>query len=202
MPFINLANTTEEKIAIHSTSSVFFLWNTSKKIIFSLEKEHAEVIIFALFVGKNQEQFSFDANIIHQAPRTHSRIITLAVMDDASSSVCNGIIRMKSNATGSITSQENKNFLLSSQATAQTIPALEILTDDVSARHASVTGMPNKEALFSLESRGISQQMTSQLFTEGSIHTFFETMRVACDNDDTKVIHTIEKNVLDFLQKK
>ena len=53
--------------------------------------------------------------------------------------------------------QKNANILMTSQATIDTMPFLEIYADDVSCSHGATVGQLDNEALFYLMQRGISE---------------------------------------------
>ena len=59
----------------------------------------------------------------------------------------------------------NKNLLLSSTATINTKPELEIYADDVRCSHGATVGQINSEALFYLQSRGIPRVEAKRLLS-------------------------------------
>jgi len=156
MKLFNLTDTDATKIVLRLEPRVFFVSNISKRFEFSFEKPKAGAYIFALFIGKNTDSFSLSVIQRHQKPDTFSHLVVLSVMDDASRFSSDGLIRIKKDATHTNASQENKNILLSENAHASASPQLEILEGDVTARHASATGMTNNEAAFFIEAHGIA----------------------------------------------
>jgi Fe-S cluster assembly protein SufD len=63
--------------------------------------------------------------------------------------------------------QANRNLVLSRQARADSIPGLEILTDDVRCTHGATVGKIDKEQTFYLESRGMPREQAERLIVEG-----------------------------------
>ena len=63
--------------------------------------------------------------------------------------------------------QLNKNLLLSSEATANTKPQLEIFADDVKCAHGATVGQLEDEELFYLAARGIPTDRARALLTYG-----------------------------------
>ena len=63
--------------------------------------------------------------------------------------------------------QANKNLLLSPEAIKNTNPQLEIYSEDVKCSHGSTTGQIDPEALFYLQSRGISKSKAIELIING-----------------------------------
>ena len=68
-------------------------------------------------------------------------------------------------ANGSASEQLNNNLLLSDNAFAHTRPQLEIDNDDVKASHGSTVGQLDPDALFYLESRGLSSSTARAMLT-------------------------------------
>ena len=199
MELFNLTNTDTKKIALRIAPRVFFLWNQSGNFEFSFERPGAEARIFALYIGKGDESFSLSLNQLHRKPRTMSHLTALSILDGAARFSYDGLIRIEKGATQTDASQNNKNILLSKEARATSKPTMEILEDDVAARHASATGALDRESLFLAESRGISSDNAHRLLAEGAIRNFFDEMRKYTDNEH---ISDLEMNALDSLQKK
>ena len=63
--------------------------------------------------------------------------------------------------------QANRNLILSPKAHADSIPGLEILTDDVKCSHGATVGQIDQEQVFYLLSRGIPQRKAERLIVEG-----------------------------------
>jgi Fe-S cluster assembly protein SufD len=63
--------------------------------------------------------------------------------------------------------QANRNLVLSPKARADSIPGLEILADDVRCTHGATVGKIDRDLLFYLRSRGISQNEAEMLVVEG-----------------------------------
>lgn len=103
----------------------------------------------------------------HRAPHTHSNIDLKVVLGDGARSSYTGLIRIAEDAGGSEAYQENRNVLLGDDARADTIPELEILTDDVSCTHGATVAPTDPEQLFYLQSRGLSHQRALEVVLEG-----------------------------------
>jgi len=61
--------------------------------------------------------------------------------------------------------QSNANLLLSGRAEIDTKPELEIYNDDVKCAHGATVGQLDKNQLFYLKSRGLSEDEAKQLLT-------------------------------------
>ena len=80
------------------------------------------------------------------------------IMDNNSNGVFNGKIFVRKKAQKTNAFQSNNNILLSDEAKINTKPQLEIWADDVKCSHGCTVGQLNKEAIFYLQSRGISKE--------------------------------------------
>ena len=88
-------------------------------------------------------------------------------MQDHSRSVYTGLIKIRKNAKGTTAFQTNRNLTLSEGAWAESVPNLEIETNDVKCSHASTVGPIDPEQRFYLESRGIPSQIAERLIVLG-----------------------------------
>ena len=80
------------------------------------------------------------------------------IMDNNSNGVFNGKIFVRKKAQKTNAFQSNNNILLSDEAKINTKPQLEIWADDVKCSHGCTVGQLDKEAMFYLQSRGISKE--------------------------------------------
>lgn len=196
MKLFHLAETSAEKVVLRREPFVFFLWNESRHIEFSLEKSGARAFIFALFIGKDTDTFSTSIVQHHHKPDTHSSLTVLSILDGHAVFSYDGLIRIEKEAVHADASQANHNILLSEHARANASPQLEILAHDVAARHASATGTTNSDAVFSLEARGLEEDTAKKLLAEGALHAFFDDMR---KHTDDPAVDIFEKEALEKL---
>lgn len=92
----------------------------------------------------------------HKKPNSFSNEMYKGIMDDNSKGVFNGKIFVRPYAQKTNAFQSNRNILISDTATVNTKPQLEIWADDVKCSHGCTTGQLDEEAVFYLQSRGIS----------------------------------------------
>ena len=53
---------------------------------------------------------------------------------------------------------------------------MEIYNDDVECSHGAASGQPDKNTLFYLTSRGISKKDAEEIYIEGFLSEFFDTI--------------------------
>jgi Fe-S cluster assembly protein SufD len=110
----------------------------------------------------------------HKVPNCESNELYKGVMDDKSTAVFNGKVFVRQNAQKIAAFQSNGNVLLSDGATVNSKPELEIYADDVKCSHGSTTGQLDDEAVFYLQSRGISEANARQLLVNAFIGEVIE----------------------------
>jgi len=71
----------------------------------------------------------------------------------------------------------NRNLLLGENVQAQSIPGLEILTDDVKCSHGVAMSNIDEDQLFYLSSRGIDETTAARLIVGGFIEDGLKRMK-------------------------
>ncbi len=121
----------------------------------------------ALYYADGTQMHDFRTLQDHIAPRTNSDLLFKGAVQDAAKSVYTGLIRIREEAKGSVAYQTNRNLTLSAGAWAESVPNLDIKTNDVKCSHASSVGPIDEEQRFYLESRGISPDVAQRLVVLG-----------------------------------
>jgi Fe-S cluster assembly protein SufD len=91
------------------------------------------------------------------------------VLKDNSDSAYTGLIRIEEKADNSQAYQENRNLLLNEGTRAESVPELEILTDQVSCTHGATVGPIDPEMVFYLKSRGYSNDEATRTVVTGFV---------------------------------
>jgi len=94
----------------------------------------------------------------HRKANSFSNELYKGIMDGSSRGVFNGKIYVRPNAQKTNAFQANRNILLTDKATVNTKPQLEIWADDVKCSHGCTSGQLDLEAMFYLQTRGISKE--------------------------------------------
>lgn len=132
---------------------------------------HANFNAKTLFIAKNREQIEHQWLIEHHGERTTSQALIKGIADDEGQGICRGRIHVFPAAVKTDASFYSKNLLLSPKAQIDTLPELTILQDDVACKHGATVGQLDEEALFYLQSRGISLIDARQLLTRAFIQS-------------------------------
>jgi len=93
----------------------------------------------------------------HLQPNSYSNELYKGILGDTGTAVFNGKIFVRQYAQKTNAFQSNKNILLSSEASVNAKPQLEIWADDVKCSHGCTTGALDEDPMFYLRSRGIPE---------------------------------------------
>lgn len=123
----------------------------------SLDGEGIESHMFGLYLLNNDTLADNHTVVDHRKANSFSNELYKGIMDGNSKGVFNGKIYVRPNAQKTNAFQANRNILLTDKATVNTKPQLEIWADDVKCSHGCTTGQLDEEAMFYLQTRGISK---------------------------------------------
>ena len=145
-----------------------------------------------VYFGEDAQIHDSRVFVNHLGKNTNSNMITKGVLGDRSSSIFTGTIHIAEGAVKTESHQENRNILLSEDATAQSVPNLEILCDDVICSHGSSVGPIEEEIYHYVMSRGISKIDADKMLIKG----FFNQI---INDSSWNIIHD---NVADLIDSK
>lgn len=132
--------------------------------------EHCQTQLNGLYLPKENQQVDNNLLVNHLRPNGNSDQLYRGIMDDSSHASFLGKVYIAPDAQHIDANQSNNNVLLTETARANSKPQLEIYADDVSCTHGSTTGQLDKEGIFYLQTRGISQQQARIMILNAFIH--------------------------------
>jgi Fe-S cluster assembly protein SufD len=119
------------------------------------------------YFADGSQHLDYDTYQLHQAPDTTSDFAFKGALRDTAATVWRGMIRVEEGAQKTNAYQENRNLLLSKTATANSIPGLEILANDVRCTHGATLSQVDREQLFYLMARGLPRSDAERLIVRG-----------------------------------
>jgi len=128
-----------------------------------LAGEGGECLINGLFLGTGRQHLDNYMHVEHAAPHCGSRQFYNGILDGQAHGVFHGRIVVHKPAQKTDAKQTNRNLLLTDEAQIDTKPQLEIYADDVKCTHGATIGQIEENALFYLQSRGISEMEARKL---------------------------------------
>jgi Fe-S cluster assembly protein SufD len=132
----------------------------------------------AAYFAEQQQMHDFRTLQDHAAPKTTSDLLFKGAVAGRARSVYSGLIRVRKEAPGTTAFQTNRNLKLSEGAWADSVPNLEIDTNDVRCSHASAVGPVDAEQRFYLESRGVPPDRAEELIVNGFFSEVLERLPV------------------------
>ena len=145
----------DARLSTHSTALGAAL--SRSDVLTRLAGEGAEAHLSGLYMTDGQRLVDNHSVIEHAVPHGTSRELFKGILDGASRGVFAGRIRVLEGAVKTDAHQSNSNLILSRDAVVDSMPQLEIYTDDVKAGHGGTVGELDRDALFYLRSRGLPQ---------------------------------------------
>lgn len=140
--------------------------------------ESAQAVINGAYVLRDENSLRITTMQHHEAAHTKSTLVMKGIVDDSARAEYSGMIRVEKNARCSVSSQENKNMLLSDKARAISVPKLEVLTHDVHCFHGSAVGRFDADHLFYAASRGIDEKHMQRLLVQAFFSGMFNANEI------------------------
>jgi Fe-S cluster assembly protein SufD len=156
-------------------------------------KEDTE--IFGIFIGTDKDKIETNLDIIHNKPQLNSEILIKAALFDRSQFKITGNLVINRGSKKTDTYLKISTLMLSKSARATAIPSLEISETDVKGGHGATVGQVDRDQLFYLKSRGLSESDAQSLLVKGFLRDV--TNRIN-DEDlkkeiDQKIAQAVEK---------
>ncbi|MDR2512019.1 MAG: SufD family Fe-S cluster assembly protein [Bacteroidales bacterium] len=166
--FDNVNNFSEIEDNVHISqrkNSIFkpyyFVFNGQhimRNLLLNLNENNAKTSVKGLYLLDKTQKFRNDIKLNHNVSNCKSRQLFKGILDDSADAEFNGHILVARDAQKTEAYQNNKNLLLTDKAKMKTQPFLEIYADDVKCTHGASTGQFDKEAIFYMRQRGISEK--------------------------------------------
>jgi Fe-S cluster assembly protein SufD len=145
-----------------------------RKIQMLLEEKGAEAHLHAVTFVAGQSHGDLVTDFRHNAPHTSSVQMVRALAAENARAVFQGKITVAKGADKTDAKQEHRGLLLSPQAEIDAKPGLEIYAEDVSCSHGATCGALDENALFYMQSRGISRKEAEALLRQAFVSSAFD----------------------------
>lgn len=169
----NIWNFTHERINVERNGNVDWIFGalgsrlTKNFSDLNLVGEGSTGKMSGFYFTQGNQHLDHDTQQNHLAPHTTSDLLFKGALVGESRSVWQGMIYVAPNASKTDGYQANRNLVLDRHARADSIPGLEILTDDVRCTHGATVGKIDQEQIYYLESRGLPRAEAERLIVEG-----------------------------------
>ncbi len=122
------------------------------------------------FAGKGQN-LDTGAKMVHNAENTSSNISTRSISKDGGISTYRSSITINKNAKNAKSSVSCQSLMLDDISRSDTIPAMDVRTQQADVGHEAKIGRISDDAVFYLMSRGISEEDARALIVSGFADT-------------------------------
>jgi FeS assembly protein SufD len=126
----------------------------------------AEVRSLGITALASREFQDHETEIRHRADSTISSLLHKVIVRDNSHHIFTGNLHIPNGLKKVEASQVNHNLSLERSARAESIPKLEIFSEDVKSAHGSTVGEIDENQLFYLKSRGLDEDTAKHLLVE------------------------------------
>ena len=186
----------DSNLTIHNVSTGAGLSRSRMDI--DLLGNGSEFSLDGVYFGEEKQIHDNRVFVNHLGKNTSSNMITKGVLGDESSSIFTGTIHIAEGAEKTESHQENRNILLSEQASAQSVPNLEILCDDVICSHGSSVGPIEESVYHYVMARGIEKVDADKLLIKGFFNEVINDSKWEIIHD--KVSNIIEKKYMNIIE--
>jgi len=194
----NINYVIHEHANVHSNAEFrkFLYDHGAESVVRSLITELADngsaVTITGLYSIKGNQSYTYDTAQNHYASNTISDLLFKGVLRENSNVLWRGNIFVDNGTHAADGYQMNNNLLLDAAAKAESIPGLEILTDDVRCSHGVTIGNIDRDQVFYLKSRGIDEEFAIELIVNG----FFDSTLNRVNSDH--LVGAIKEDLLEI----
>lgn len=134
----------------------------------------AQAELFSLTVANDAQEFDQRTYQEHCFPDTRSNLLYKNALLDTAHTIFSGMIKVHPGADKTDAYQTNRNLLISEDASASSLPGLEIEANDVKCSHGATSGKLDENELFYMLSRGISKENAKQLLIFGFLEEILQ----------------------------
>ncbi|MBD3265770.1 Fe-S cluster assembly protein SufD [bacterium] len=153
---------------------------TRNDIDAKLDAENIQCTLNGLYMIDGEQHVDNHTLLIHEKPHCESHELYKGILNGQSSGVFRGKIFVQKDAQKTDAKQDSKGLLLSKEAEVNAMPQLEIYADDVKCTHGATTGHLDDDAIFYLQSRGISKENARGLLTYAYASELINRMKLDC----------------------
>lgn len=155
-----------------------------------VEGAHATTQLLGMAIASGDQHVDNHTLINHNAPQCQSNEMFKYVLNDNAIGAFAGKILVKPNCPKIDAYQGNRNIVAAPTARMYTKPQLEIYTDDVKCSHGATVGQLDQEALFYMQTRGISLPVAQKLLMQAFMSDVIDGVRLTSLKD--RLRHLVE----------
>ncbi len=134
-----------------------------------LRGERARAEFTGITFASSGQYLDTGAKVVHAAPYTTSVVNSKSISKNGGTALYRGLLKIVPNAHSSKATVNCESLMLDNISRSDTIPTIDIQTDDVDIGHEAKIGRISDEAIFYLMSRGISEEEAKGMIVRGFV---------------------------------
>ncbi|MFB6113035.1 MAG: Fe-S cluster assembly protein SufD [Halodesulfurarchaeum sp.] len=151
---------------------------TKTQVGTELTGDSSETKIVGAFFGTDDQHFDLDSKVWHRGEHTNADLVTRGVIDDSARSVYEGVQDVGREAWDTNSYQRENTLMLSDDSEADASPKLIINNHDTEASHSATVGQVDREDLFYMITRGLSEDRAEDMLVQGFFVPVLEEIAV------------------------
>lgn len=129
-----------------------------------------------IIFGVGNQSFDVMSNLIHHGPHSRGRVLVKSVLKDTSKSLFKGMIKIGKEGKGTESYLAGHAILLDRGAKSDSIPGLEIETNEVKATHSASVAQIDENQIYYLTTRGLSREGAKREIVSGFLEPLSRKM--------------------------
>ena len=158
----------------------------------TLEGDTSTASYHTCTLGSDDQLFDLKTSIIHKGQNSQSTLLSRNALNGSSKTIHRAGITIGTGIKGCTAKQNESTLLLSKQSRFNTVPMLEVGTDEVVCSHGSSITTIDEDELFYFMSRGISSDDARRMIING----FFGPLLEKIDDATAETFSSIIENTL------
>jgi FeS assembly protein SufD len=126
--------------------------------------------------GVGNQSFDVTSNLIHNGQHSRGRVLVKSVLKDTSKSLFKGMIKIGKDGKGTESYLAGHAILLDRGAKSDSIPGLEIETNEVRATHSASVAQMDEYQIYYLMTRGLSREGAKREIVSGFLEPLSRKM--------------------------
>lgn len=129
-----------------------------------------------IIFGSNTQSFDVTSNLLHFGSHSRGRVLVKSVLKDTSKSLFKGMIKIGKEGKGTESYLAGHAILLDRGAKSDSIPGLEIETNEVKATHSASVAQMDENQIFYLTTRGLGREGAKREIVAGFLEPLSRKM--------------------------
>jgi FeS assembly protein SufD len=129
-----------------------------------------------IIFGVGNQSFDVTSNLIHNGQHSRGRVLVKSVLKDTSKSLFKGMIKIGKDGKGTESYLAGHAILLDRGAKSDSIPGLEIETNEVKATHSASVAQIDENQIYYLTTRGLSREGAKREIVNGFLEPLSRKM--------------------------